>query len=95
MRFEDHCLESEKLFGGRFEEVHHWLDEFAGSPEYGMRHRKLRHHAEGIRQVEKMYGKKAAEAARQHIISDLKEEGWTKNDPFPKDERHFKMIGLF
>lgn len=95
MRFEEHCIESEKLFGDRFEAVHRWLDEFAGSPEYGMRHRKLRHHAEGIRQIERMYGQKAAEAARQHIISDLREEGWTESDPFPRDEEHYRRLGLF
>ena len=95
MRFEEHCQESMRLFGDRFEAVHNWLDAFAGSPEYGMRHRKVRHHKEGITQIEKLYGRKAAEAARQHIISDLQEEGWSENDPFPQNEQHFSKMGLF
>lgn len=43
----------------------------------------------------KLFGDKAGKAARQHIISDLKEEGWTENDHFPKDEREYVMMGLF
>ena len=34
-------------------------------------------------------------AARQHIISDLKEEGSTENDPFPMDEKDYVEMGLF
>jgi hypothetical protein len=43
-RFEAHCGESIRLFGQPYEEVHRWLDAFAGSPEYGFRHWKKRHH---------------------------------------------------
>jgi hypothetical protein len=42
-----------------------------------------------------LFGELAGEVARQHIISDLKEEGWTENDPFPQDERHYVAMGLF
>ena len=42
------------MLGKPFEEVHRWLDEFAGQPPYGMRHRKLRHHLAGIEQVRKL-----------------------------------------
>ena len=42
-----------------------------------------------------MFGAEAADAARQHIISDLKEEGWTENDHFPKDEQDYKEMGLY
>lgn len=42
MAFEKHCEESEKLFGLRYE-VHLWLDEFAGTGKYKMRHRPKRH----------------------------------------------------
>jgi hypothetical protein len=38
--FEQHCRESIWLFGQAFEEVHHYLDAYAGKPPYGMRHRK-------------------------------------------------------
>lgn len=44
MKYEDHCNESLELFGKEYAEVHQWLDEFAESKEYGMCHRKKRHH---------------------------------------------------
>ena len=61
----------------------------------GMRHRKLRHHLAGIEQVRKLWGDQAAAAARLHIISDLKQEGWTEDQPFPRDEQHYQQMGLF
>jgi hypothetical protein len=93
--FKRHCQESEELFGEPFEEVHLWLDEFQGTPEYRMRHRRVRHHEAGIREVIRLFGEKAGQVARQHIISDLKEEGWTYNDPFPKNEQDYVKMGLF
>jgi len=93
--FEKHCAESCTLFGEPFPEVHQWLDAFAGTPQYGFKHRRKRHHAVGVEEVRKMFGDKAAAAARQHIISDLKLEGWTDKDPFPKDEQHYVRMGLF
>ena len=93
--FEEHCQESIRLFGKPYEEVHQWLDEFMGTEKYGMRHRKVRHNQEGIKRVVELLGEEAGKVARQHIISDLKEEGWTENDPFPRDERDYVDIGLF
>lgn len=93
--FEDHCQQSRIRFGQAFEAVHRWLDEFAGKPPYGMRHRRVRHHEAGIREASVLFGEIAGEVARQHIISDLKEEGWTENDPFPKDEEDYVAMGLF
>jgi hypothetical protein len=93
--FEQHCHESITRFGQSFEEVHRWLDEFQGTPKYRMRHRRVRHHEAGIQEATALFGDVAAEAARQHIISDLKEEGWTETDPFPQDERHYVAMGLF
>ncbi len=95
MTFEEHCAESEKLFGGRFEEVHRWLDAFMGTPKYGMRHRRVRHHEAGIREVANLFGAPAAKVARRHIQSDLRQEGWTESDPFPLDEAHYINIGFF
>ena len=83
------------VLGKPFEEVHRWLDEFAGRSCYGMRHRKLRHHLSGIEQVRELWGDQAAVAARLHIIADLKQEGWTEDMPFPRDEDHYKRMGLF
>ena len=58
--FEQHCRESAKLFGKSYDEVHEWLDEFKGTEKYGMRHRKVRHHQEGIKRVVELLVKKPA-----------------------------------
>jgi hypothetical protein len=92
--FEEHCAETVALWGKPYEEVHHWLDEFAGRPPFGMRHRKKRHHQAGIEEV-RLWGEEAAAAARQHIISDLKIEGWKEGQPFPRDEKDYVRMGLF
>jgi len=93
--FEDHCEESKRLFGDRFEEVHRWLDEYAGTDQYGYKHRRKRHHAAGIREVIRLFGEKAGEAAKRHILSDLREEGWTEKDRFPENEADYVKKGLF
>jgi Domain of unknown function (DUF6915) len=93
--FVEHCEESKRLFGKPFKEVHLWLDEFAGKPPHGMRHRKKRHHEAGIQQAVELFGDLAGQAARQHVISDLKMEGWTESDHFPRDEEDYVKMGLF
>ncbi len=93
--FEEHCKESTVLFGKPYEEVHQWLDEFQGTEKYRMRHRRVRHHEAGIRQAIEIFGEECGPVAKQHIISDLKEEGWTDRDPFPRDEEHYLKMGLF
>jgi len=60
------------------EEIHKWLDEFAGKPGIGMKHRKFRHHESGIQQSFKLFGGKADMVAKQHIISDLKKRDGLK-----------------
>ena len=71
---QEHCMESLLAFGKPFKEVHRWLDQFAGKPSYGMRHRHLRHHEAGIREAMHLFGPDAGAAARQQIITDLKQE---------------------
>ena len=78
--FEKHCRESIEQFGRPFEDVHKWLDEYAGRAEYGYRHRRKRHHEEGIKGVIELFGEEAGRVARMHVISDLKEEGWKEGD---------------
>jgi hypothetical protein len=95
MKFADHCKESIEKLGRPFGEVHEWLDAFAGTHEFGMKHRKKRHHLKGINDVKDMFGKEAAEAARLHIIADLNEEGWKESDHFPEDENDYVRMGLF
>ena len=61
-----------------------------------MKHRRMRHHISGLKEVARIFGDEADKAARQHIIiSDIKEEGSTETDPFPKDERHYVEMCLF
>ena len=56
----------------------------------------MRHHMAGIIEVRKRSGDDAAAAtARQHIISDLKREGWDAMQPFPWDEKEYVLMGLF
>lgn len=95
MKFKDHCLECENKLGYSFDEVHKYLDEFSGSKEYGMRHRRKRHHLQGIIEIIKLFGLEAGEAAKIHIISDLREEGWTEKDKFPMNEDDYIKMGLF
>jgi hypothetical protein len=40
-------------------------------------------------------GPEGAKMTRQHIISDIKEEGWPEKDPFPKHEADYVKIGFF
>lgn len=94
-KLEEHIAESILLFGKSYTKVHIWLDEFAESPECRMRHRRKRHHEAGLEEVRKIFGEDAVVAARQHIITDLKMEGWTENDPFPKNEQHYIRMRLF
>jgi len=95
MKFEEHCAKCLEKLGNQFPKVHSWLDEYAGTPEYGMKHRKVRHHEEGIKQVIKLFGGEAGVAARLHIISDLKMEGWKEGDHFPVNEAEYIRMGLF
>jgi hypothetical protein len=94
-KFEAHCEESMRLFGKPYPEVHRWLDAFAGSQEYGYRHRNKWHHDAGICQAIERFRAEAGPVARQHIITDLKDEGWTEADHFPRDERDYVQMGLF
>ena len=61
----------------------------------GFRHRKVRHHLEGVIEIRNLFGDQAAEAAMQHIRSDLKEEGWKETDRFPRNTAEYKKMGLF
>jgi len=70
MKYADHCKECETKLGKKWEVVHRWLDEFA-KPGYLNYHRAFRHHAEGIEEVRKKWGDKAAQAAELHVIADF------------------------
>lgn len=74
MNLAQHCQHSIELFGKPFEEVHLWLDEFQKDPLYKSRHRRKRHHKQGIEQVRELFGEGASLAATQHIIDDIASE---------------------
>ena len=96
MSFEEHCRECKERLGKPFGEVHHWLDEFAFSVQYGMRHRRVRHHRAGIEEARRLFGDNGAEAATLHILADLREEGWREGvDRFPQDEKDHVRMGLW
>ena len=47
-------------------------------------------------EVRKKWGDQAAEAARLHILSDLKMEGWEpEQHPFPRNQTHFREMDLW
>ena len=94
-KFEDHCAETIKLFGKPYEEVHRWLDEFARKPGYGMHHRKVRHHLDGIEEAKKLFGDEGALVAKAHIVTDLKDEGGKEIERIPKDEKDYIKMGLW
>jgi valyl-tRNA synthetase len=75
--------------------VYRWLDEFAFSAKYGMRHRRVRHHDAGIDEAGRLFAKDAVAAARLHIVADLKEEGWKEGDHFPRAESDYVRTGLW
>jgi hypothetical protein len=82
MKLNDHQLESRILFGDDFIQVHLWLDQFQGTEQYRMRHRRVRHHEAGIKEAIRIFREEGDPVARQHIISDLKEGGWTEKNRF-------------
>ncbi|NNM67841.1 MAG: hypothetical protein HKM06_07515 [Spirochaetales bacterium] len=45
--------------------------------------------------VRALWGEVAAQAARQHIEADFRQEGWKTGDPFPKDGRDYVRMGFW
>jgi hypothetical protein len=67
-KFEVHCQDCVRELGEPFEKVHQWLDELFAY--CGADHRDIRHNNLGIEKVRQMWGDRAAEAARIHIVAD-------------------------
>ncbi len=72
MNFEEHCRAAERTFGQRYENIHNWLDEFMVKypPPERFKHRKHRHHKEGIEEAKEIFGDIGALVAEQHIRLD-------------------------
>jgi hypothetical protein len=93
MKREEHEAECVEKLGRPFTEVHVYLDHFY--PEYGFKHRCKLHHKVGIELVRQQWGDEAAVAAKLHILSDLAIEGYPSDEELiPRDEKHYKEIGL-
>ena len=75
--------------------MHKWLDEFAGRPPHGMKHRKFRHNQLGIAEVRRRWGPEAAAAARDHVIADLKLDAWEECQGIPRDQADYERRGLY
>lgn len=97
MEFTEHCMSCRRRFGEDFDYVHLWLDEFYGTKEYKTRHRKVRHHKAGIEEVRKKWGDRAAEAAKLHIIDDIKWGEDLRADEYwiPDDEADYVKRGYW
>ena len=93
--FEEHCIQSLVRFGNPYKEVNLWLDEFAGRPPFGMKHRRFRHNLVGIEEIRRKWGLEAAEVARQHVIADLKMDCWVEDQGIPCDEQDYVRRGLY
>lgn len=77
---EDDCM---RLIGAPFKQVHEWLDDYAKKfrPHIHLEyHRKFRHHAGGVKEVELKWGPLYALAAKIHIIRDV--ELYVLSKPF-------------
>ena len=72
MDFEEHCKRTEFIFGDRHERVHRWLDEFSKDYSIGERykHRKYRHHLEGIYKAGRVLGYQEMLVALFHVMDD-------------------------
>ncbi len=95
MTFEEHCKQCEEILGNPFPEVHKWLDFYYGKFPLWDRHRQMRHHLQGITEIEKLYGHKAAKAAYLHVISDLSMDNWKPEMGTPKDRDDYVKMGLW
>jgi hypothetical protein len=91
--FDQHCQETRELLGDDFAEIHRWMDALFAT--HGPMHRRFRHNEAGIEEVRRRWGNRAAEAARLHIVADLKQQGWVEGrDRLPRDEQDFVQMGL-
>lgn len=82
--FNEHCQDCIIELGEPFPEVHRWLDALFVRLGYSVKHRDARHHVDGIEQVRKMWGDRAAEAARIHIEKDF--NGWVPKNSLEVQE---------
>jgi hypothetical protein len=81
MDHEEHCRYAMDRFGDGYPEIHCWLDEFFSLE--GWKHRKYRHHSEGVEMAREVFGDIGALVAEQHIRLDN-----------PATANELKLIGI-
>ena len=65
-----HNADCQKWLGETWERVNVWMDELFAT--YGSKHRKHRHHMEGIEEARGLFGETGALAAAIHILRDCR-----------------------
>lgn len=72
-KIETHCKDCLQVLGKEYKEVHKWLDEYSKQYDPFIHleyHRKFRHHEQGVKEAEKLFGYYGSQAAKLHIIRD-------------------------
>ncbi len=69
MKREEHVEICLQKFGDRYKEIHRFLDQYFC--DFGIWHRRIFHHQEGLKLIEEKFGPDARKAAEQHIIDDI------------------------
>ncbi|WP_034628044.1 DUF6915 family protein [Desulfocurvibacter africanus] len=69
MLFKEHCARTKAALGSDWAELHRWLDQYAD--EYCGWHRIILHHAQGIELAVEIFGERAREAVRMHVMDDF------------------------
>lgn len=67
-KFEEHCMDCEKLLGDKCEDVNRWMDELYA--KYKANHRRHRHCWRGVREARAKFGERGWKAAIVHIVRD-------------------------
>jgi len=65
-----HNEDCKKFLGESFENVNKWIDEYF--TQHGAKHRRFRHHREGIDEARDLFGERGALAAAIHILRDCR-----------------------
>jgi len=73
-----HCKETLGKLGFRYDEVHRYLDSYFIL--FGYAHRFMLHHKEGVEEVRRQFGEKAALVAELHIKADCNNNVPSKSD---------------
>jgi len=67
---EQHVKDCTEFLGDGYTQVNRWIDEYFAS--LGPKHRRIRHHKEGIEEARLLFGEKGALAAIVHILRDCR-----------------------